>query len=182
MLAALPGPARGAAETANAVPPMIAGILVASIMGPGTIGASVAVGLVSWPALAAHAAALVQEARASTHIEAERALGAPPSWILFRHILPAVAGPVARHAAVGLPGIALALASLGFLGLGAQPPAPEWGLMLAESLPYVERAPWAALVPAGMLLLVAVFAVTLPVSGAPISRRRRTRSGGRSHG
>lgn len=157
----LPGVTRGAAEAANAMPPVIAGILVAAVLGPGTIGASLAVALVSWPALAAHAAALVEQTRASTHITAHRALGATPSWIELRHVLPAVAGPVARNAVLRLPGIALALASLGFLGLGTQPPAPEWGLMLAESLPYVERAPFAALTPAVMLLLVAVLTMSL---------------------
>ena len=157
----LPGIARGAAEAANAMPPVIAGILVAAVLGPGTFGASLAVALVSWPALAAHAAALVEQTRASTHITAHRALGATPSWIEVRHVLPAVAGPVARNAVLRFPGIARALASLGFLGLGTQPPAPEWGLMLAESLPYVERAPLAALSPAVMLLLVAVFSMSL---------------------
>ncbi|MBB5773813.1 ABC transporter permease subunit [Nonomuraea jabiensis] len=161
----LPGLASGAAEVANAVPPVIAGILVAAVLGPGTPGASVAVALVSWPALAAHAAALVSEVRAAAHLTAQRAIGSSPSWILTRHVLPAVAGPVARHAVLRLPGIALAMASLGFLGLGAQPPAPEWGLTLAESLPYVERAPWAALAPAGMLLLLAALAVALSTAG-----------------
>ncbi|WP_188194808.1 ABC transporter permease subunit [Nonomuraea sp. SYSU D8015] len=157
----LPGPASGAAEIANAVPPVIAGILVAAALGPGTLGASVAVALVSWPVLSAHTAALVSETRAAAHLVAQRAIGSPPSWILTRHVLPAVAGPIARHAVLRLPGVALALASLGFLGLGAQPPAPEWGLTLAESLPYVERAPWAALAPATMLLLLAALAVSL---------------------
>jgi peptide/nickel transport system permease protein len=161
----LPGLASGAAEVANAVPPVIAGILVAAVLGPGTPGASVAVALVSWPALAAHAAALVSEVRAAAHLTAQRAIGSSPAWILTRHVLPAVAGPVARHAVLRLPGIALAMASLGFLGLGAQPPAPEWGLTLAESLPYVERAPWASLVPAGMLLLLAALAVSLSTAG-----------------
>ncbi|SMC49820.1 ABC transporter permease subunit [Lentzea albidocapillata] len=157
----LPDIARGMAEAANAVPPVIAGILVAAVLGPGTFGASLAVALVSWPALAAHAAALVEQTRAATYVNAHRALGASPSRIELRHVLPAVAGPVARNAVLRLPGIALALASLGFLGLGAQPPAPEWGLMLAESLPYIERAPLAALSPAVMLLLVAVLAMSL---------------------
>ncbi|MGM1060411.1 ABC transporter permease subunit [Saccharothrix sp. Mg75] len=163
-LGLVPGVAQGLAETANAVPPVIAGLLVAAAAGPGAVGAAVAVGLVSWPPLAAHAAALVQEARAATHAEAQRALGAPPLWTVTRHVLPAVAGPVARHAVLRLPAVALATASLGFLGLGAQPPAPEWGLLLAESLPYLERAPWAALSPAAVLLALAVLAVSL--SGA----------------
>jgi peptide/nickel transport system permease protein len=170
----LPRLALGAAETANAVPPVIAGILVAVVLGPGTVGASIAVALVSWPALSAHAAALVDETRASAYLTAQRAIGSSPSWILTRHILPAVAGPVARHAVLRLPGIALAIASLGFLGLGAQPPAPEWGLMLAESLPYVERAPLAALAPAAMLLLLAALAVSLSTLPAGGTRARRS--------
>ncbi|MEV6614460.1 ABC transporter permease subunit [Streptomyces sp. NPDC051051] len=156
----LPGVAAGAADIANALPPVIVGILVAAVSGPGAGGAALAVALISWPPLAAHAAALVQEVRASGFLTAQRAIGAPPSWILTRHVLPAVAAPVARHALLRLPGIALALASLGFLGLGAQPPAPEWGLLLDESRAYVERAPWAALSPAIALALLAGLAVS----------------------
>ncbi|WP_199443105.1 ABC transporter permease subunit [Umezawaea beigongshangensis] len=155
----LPGVARAVAETANAVPPVVAGLLVAAVTGPGAAGAALAVGLVSWPPLASHAAALVEESRGASHTEAQRAIGASPLWTLRRHVLPAVAGPLARHAVLRLPGVALALASLGFLGLGAAPPAPEWGVLLAESLPHVERAPWAVLAPASALALLAVLAV-----------------------
>ncbi|MFD3684782.1 ABC transporter permease subunit [Nocardiopsis sp. NPDC058631] len=167
--------AAGAADMANALPPVIAGILVAAVMGPGPLGASVAVALVSWPPLAAHAASLVQETRAAAYLNAQRALGAGPRWILVRHVLPAVLGPVGRNAVLRLPGIALALASLGFLGLGAQPPSAEWGLSLSESLPYVERAPLAALAPGAMLLLLAAFAVSLSTlpPARRTSRRRR---------
>ncbi|WP_017624383.1 ABC transporter permease subunit [Nocardiopsis chromatogenes] len=153
--------AAGASEAANAVPPVIAAILVAAATGPGQAGALAAVALVSWPPLAAHAAALVQETRAAAYLSAQRAFGATPVWILTRHTLPAVIGPLSRHAVLRLPGIALALASLGFLGLGAQPPSAEWGLSLSESLPYVERAPSAVLAPAGMLMMLAAFAVSL---------------------
>ncbi|KOG34675.1 ABC transporter permease subunit [Streptomyces resistomycificus] len=166
----LPGVAAGAADIANALPPVIVGILVAAVAGPGTGGAALAVALISWPPLAAHAAALVQEVRASAFLTAQRAIGASPWWILTRHVLPSVAAPVARHALLRLPGIALALASLGFLGLGAQPPAPEWGLLLDESRAYVERAPWAALAPAVALALLA----GLAVSGAAYAQGRRT--------
>lgn len=164
----LPGVAAGAADIANALPPVIVGILVAAATGPGTGGAALAVALISWPALSAHAAALVQEVRASAFLTAQRAIGAPPLWILTRHVLPSVAAPVARHALLRLPGIALALASLGFLGLGAQPPSPEWGLLLDESRAYVERAPWAALAPAVALALLA----GLAVSGASYTQGR----------
>ncbi|MEV5725552.1 ABC transporter permease subunit [Streptomyces pharetrae] len=166
----LPGVAAGAADIANALPPVIVGILVAAAAGPGTGGAALAVGLISWPPLAAHAAALVREVRASAFLTAQRAIGATPWWILTRHVLPSVAAPVARHALLRLPGIALALASLGFLGLGAPPPAPEWGLLLDESRAYVERAPWAALAPAIALVLLAALAVT----AAAYAQGRRT--------
>ena len=98
---------------------------------------------VAWAPLAAHTSALLRQERATLHFTATRGLGAG-RWYLLRHeLLPAVLPPVTRHALLRLPGIALALASLGFLGLGAQPPSPEWGLLLAENQPYAERAPWA---------------------------------------
>ncbi|MDG4866221.1 ABC transporter permease, partial [Streptomyces sp. T-3] len=125
-----PHAASGISDIANALPPVIVGILVAAVLGPGTGGAALAVALISWPPLAAHAASLVEEVRASGFLLAQKAIGASPGWILWRHVLPSAAGPVARHAVLRLPGMALALASLGFLGLGAQPPAPEWGLLL----------------------------------------------------
>ncbi|WP_371238141.1 ABC transporter permease subunit [Streptomyces pimonensis] len=175
----LPRVAAGASDIANALPPVIVGILVAAAAGPGTGGAALAVALVSWPPLSAHAAALVQEVRASAFLTAQRAIGATPWWILTRHVLPSVAGPVTRHAVLRLPGIALALASLGFLGLGAQPPAPEWGLLLEESRAYVERAPWAALAPAVALALLAGLAVAgaAYTQGRTVPRTRRTTAG-----
>ncbi|MEW2404353.1 ABC transporter permease subunit [Streptomyces sp. NPDC046862] len=175
VLGFLPSVASGASDIANALPPVIAGILVAAAVGPGTGGAALAVALLSWPALSAHAAALVQEVRASAFLTAQRAIGASPWWILTRHVLPSVAGPVSRHAILRLPGIALALASLGFLGLGAQPPTPEWGLLLDESRAYVERAPWAALAPAVALALLAGLAVSTAayVEGRGGRRRKR---------
>jgi ABC-type dipeptide/oligopeptide/nickel transport system permease component len=72
-----------------------------------------------------------------------------------------------------LPGLALGLASLAFLGLGAQPPAPEWGLLLAENQPYAERAPWAVLAPAAVLALLGALAVT---AAGGVRRPRRNRA------
>ncbi|GAB2809596.1 hypothetical protein GCM10027073_47630 [Streptomyces chlorus] len=83
---------------------------------------------VGWTALAAHTSALLRQERATQNLAATRSLGAGHWHLLRRSMLPAVLPPVTRHALLRLPGIALALASLGFLGLGAQPPSPEWGL------------------------------------------------------
>lgn len=68
----------------------------------------------------------------------------------------------------------LSLAALGFLGLGAQPPSPEWGRLLAENQPYVERAPWAVLAPATALALLGALAVTA-AGGVRLPRRRRAK-------
>ncbi|MFE6225398.1 MULTISPECIES: ABC transporter permease subunit [unclassified Streptomyces] len=157
----LPSVGAGIADVANALPPVIVGILTAAVLGPGTGGAALAVALISWPPLAAHASALAGEVRAASFLQAQRAMGATRWWVLSRHVLPSVAAPLARHAVLRLPGIALALASLGFLGLGAQPPSPEWGVLLDESADYVERAPLAALAPVAALGLLAALAVSL---------------------
>ncbi|MEU5948508.1 ABC transporter permease subunit [Micromonospora sp. NPDC047465] len=95
-----------------------------------------------------------------------RAAACDGSWIrgrartLWCHILPGVLGPLTRHALLRIPGIALALAALGFLGLGPQPPTPDWGLVLSEGMPYVERAPWTAFGPCLSLVALSVLTVT----------------------
>ncbi|SDD29491.1 ABC transporter permease subunit [Glycomyces harbinensis] len=166
----LPRLAHPLAEAFNSFPVAIAGMLVVVVLGRGQVGAVLAVVAVSWPPLAAHAAALVARARTAGHREARLALGAGPGWMLRRHTLPLVTGPLAAHAGLRLPGMALGIASLGFLGLGAGPDAPEWGASLARSMPYLERAPLAALAPAA-----AMIALTLAVMAAvsfPRSARR----------
>ncbi|MGW1781091.1 ABC transporter permease subunit [Streptomyces sp. NPDC002143] len=160
-------------DTVNAVPPVLAALLVAAVWGSGPTTPVLAVAVVAWAPLAAHTSALLRQERATVHLTATRALGAGPWYLLRSELLPAVLPPVARHALLRLPGVALALASLGFLGLGAQPPSPEWGLLLAENQPYAERAPWAVLAPATVLALLGALAVT--AAGAwRRPRRRRT--------
>ncbi|MGX5357190.1 ABC transporter permease subunit [Kocuria sp. KH4] len=159
----------GPVEVTNAAPPIIAGILVVAVAGPSAAGAAVAVTLVSWAPLAAHTAALVAEISARPYVRVLPLLGAGRARILTGTVLPALLPEVARHAVLRLPGTALAIAALGFLGLGQQPPAPEWGLLLSEGIGYVERAPWTVLGPAGALVLASVLAVAL--SSAEGSRR-----------
>ncbi|MWA15364.1 ABC transporter permease subunit [Streptomyces sp. BA2] len=163
-------------DTLNAIPPTLAGLLVAGVAGSGAATPAIAVAAVAWVPLAAHAAALLLQERATLHLTATRSLGAGRRHQLRHHLLPAVLPPVARHALLRLPAVALALAALGFLGLGAQPPSPEWGLLLAENQPYAERAPWALLAPAAALALLGALAVTA-AGGVPVPRwlRRRRR-------
>ncbi|GAA4142573.1 ABC transporter permease subunit [Actinomadura keratinilytica] len=160
-------------DTVNAVPPVLAGLLAAGIAGGTPWTPALAVAAVAWSPLAAHTSALLRQERATVHLAATRALGAGRWYLLRYELLPAILPPVVRHALLRLPGIALALAALGFLGLGAQPPSPEWGLLLAENQPYAERAPWAVLAPACALALLGAFAVMAAGGVRHPWRRRR---------
>lgn len=160
LLGLLPRVSGPLVDTVNAVPPVLAALLVAAVAGNGSGTPALAVAALAWTPLAAHTSALLRQERATLHVTATRGLGAG-RWHILRHeLLPAVLPPVTRHALLRLPGVALALASLGFLGLGAQPPSPEWGLLLAENQPYAERAPWAVLAPGAVLALLGALAVT----------------------
>ncbi|QEP08507.1 ABC transporter permease subunit [Glutamicibacter sp. ZJUTW] len=173
LLAAAGEISRGPAVIANATPPILAGVVIAALMGPSVGGAALAVLWVSWPPLATHAASLLDEARAMPHIRWLPLSRVPRSRIWIQHLLPAVIPALLRHGMLRLPGVALALAALGFLGLGAQPPTPEWGLLLAEGIGYVERAPFTAIAPAAALVLTSVCAVA--VAGIPAPRRAGSR-------
>ncbi|MFJ8588279.1 ABC transporter permease subunit [Streptomyces sp. NPDC093595] len=160
LLGLLPRLSGPMADTLNALPPVPAALLVTGIAGSGPWTPALAVAVVAWSPLATHTSALLRQERATAHLTATRALGAGRRYLLTRTLLPAVLPPVVRHALLRLPGIALGLAALGFLGLGARPPFPEWGLLLSENQPYVERAPWAVLAPAAVLALLGALAVT----------------------
>jgi peptide/nickel transport system permease protein len=174
LLAVLGEIARGPAEIANATPPILAGVIIAALLGPSVGGAALAVLWVTWPPLTAHAAALIDEASAMPHIRWLPLAGVSRLEIWVRHVLPATIGPLLRHGMLRLPGVALALAALGFLGLGAQPPLPEWGLLLAEGIDYVERAPWTTVAPASALVLTSVFAVALAGTRSNLRNRGAT--------
>lgn len=161
----------GPLEVTNAAPPILAGIVVTALWGPSIQGAAIAVSLVSWAPLAAHAGALVLEAKAQPHVAVLPVLGVGRARILWRHVLPVVAPPVVRHGMLRLPGVALTLAALGFLGLGSDQPTPEWGLILSEGSGYAERAPWAVAAPALALVLMAVLAVSLAAHRWSMLRR-----------
>ncbi|WP_254654146.1 ABC transporter permease subunit [Actinomyces sp. oral taxon 175] len=154
-----PRAATGFIEVANAAPPILAGLIVAGVSGPSATGAAIAVAAVGWAPLASHAAGLVAENRQRPDVLLASVLGEGRVRITLTRVLPAVVGPLARHAALRLPGKALALAALGFLGLGAQSPAPEWGLVLSDALPYIERAPWAVATPAAALVVLSITSV-----------------------
>lgn len=155
----------GLTEVASTLPAVLAGLLTTAVTGPSVWGAALAVCLVGWTPYAAQAAALLEEERASGHMLASLSFGAGPLYLLRHHYLPAVLPAVLRNALLRLPTTVLVLASLGFLGLGEQPPTPEWGRLLSENQPYVELAPWTVLGPACALVLLSVLAVSGTASG-----------------
>ncbi|MHA7281931.1 ABC transporter permease subunit [Arthrobacter sp. TMS2-4] len=176
LIGSLPRLGTGPLEVANAAPPVITGIIVAAISGASIGGAALAVALVSWAPLAAHTSALTLQARSLPFVAVLPVLGVGRARILTRHILPHIIGPLVRHAMLRLPGTALALAALGFLGLGANPPSPDWGLVLSEGMAYVERAPWAVFAPASALILASVLAVSASGLTLPAKPRRRKKN------
>ncbi|MFI1722340.1 ABC transporter permease subunit [Streptomyces sp. NPDC020489] len=172
----------GLTEVVSTMPAVLAGLLTTAVTGPSAWGAALAVCLVGWTPYAAQAAALLEQERASGHMLASLSFGAGPGYLLRHHLLPAVLPGVLRNALLRLPTTVLVLASLGFLGLGEQPPTAEWGRLLSENQPYVELAPWTVLGPACALVLLSVLALNgadaVAVRRRPASARTRPWSRG----
>ncbi|MEZ8786337.1 ABC transporter permease subunit [Vibrio splendidus] len=145
---------QGLIEITKGIPYIIAGLLVAGLTGMNPNSALIAIVLVSWAPLAAHCSSLIVEAKAQPYTHLAPLWGTSKLRIFRFYLLPYVLPPLLRHAMLRLPVITLSLTSLSFIGLGAKPPAPEWGLMIAENLPYIERAPLAVMGPiVGLILL-----------------------------
>lgn len=163
----------GLTEVVSTLPAVLAALLTTAVTGPSAWSAACAVCLVGWTPYAAQAAALFEQERASSHMLASVSFGADRAYLIRHHLLPAVLSPVLRNALLRLPTTVLVLASLGFLGLGEQPPTAEWGRLLSENQPYVELAPWTVIGPAGVLAVLSVLAVSSTALAPTRSRRRR---------
>lgn len=111
-------------------------------------------------------------------VTCERVLGASPLYIISRHILPNVLPAIVGLVALHLGHTMLSIAALGFLGLGLQPPTPEWGTMIMESRPYIMRAPWTALFPG---LFIFLFIAFFTVAGRMLDRRFNSVGGDHAH-
>ncbi len=147
---------QGLIEITKGVPYIVAGLLVAGLTGMSPNSALIAIVLVSWAPLAAHCASLVMEAKAQPYTHLAPVWGTDQWRVLRYYLLPYVLPPLIRHALLRLPVITLSLTSLSFIGLGVKPPSPEWGLLIAENLPYIERSPFGVLLPITGLVLMAM--------------------------
>ncbi|MBC7092439.1 ABC transporter permease [Candidatus Bipolaricaulota bacterium] len=141
-------------EVFYSFPFLILAIAVMAVLGPSIYNVMLVLGLVNWPIYARLVRSRVLSLREEPFVEACRALGAGNARIMFRHLLPNCLSPVIVTAAMGMAGAILSTAALGFLGLGVQPPTPEWGTMLNEGKDFLRRTPHMITYPGVAIMLV----------------------------
>ena len=141
-----------------ACPFLILAIAFAAFLGPSLTNAMIAIGISATPIFIRLTRAQVLSVKVEDYVEAARAVGNSHLRIAFRHILPNIVAPLLVQATLAIAAAVIAEASLSFLGLGQQPPAPSWGSMLNTAKNYVDHAPWMAIWPGlSIFLLVLSF-------------------------
>jgi peptide/nickel transport system permease protein len=143
-----------------AFPPLVLAMALAAAMGAGLTSAIIAVAFVRWPRYARLVRGQVLALKNKEFVEAARCIGVPPWRILFRHILINALDPIIVRVTVDSGYVILTTASLGFIGLGAQPPEPEWGVMVAAGRTFMLNSPWVTVFP-GLGIVLAVMGFTL---------------------
>lgn len=149
-----------AVDVLISVPPILLGLLVLAVTDPALWKTIVAVGLVYVPIMIRIIRAVGLGLLAEDFVQAARARGESAAWILAAEILPNAWPPIIVETALRITFAILLGSALSFLGLGAQPPASEWGLMIAEARPFISEAPWIGLAP-GICLCILLIAVNL---------------------
>ena len=137
-----------------AFPSLVLGVAVAGILGPSLINVMIAVSVVWWAGYARVIRGMVLSARQRDYVEAARAIGASDARIVVYHIARNILGPFVVLATLDMGWIILGMAGLSFLGLGAQPPTPEWGAMLNDPRSYMQTAPRLLLVPGAAIFVL----------------------------
>jgi dipeptide transport system permease protein len=142
------------------LPSLLLAIVIVAILGPGLMNAMLAVAIVLLPHYVRIARAAVISEVSKDYVIAAKVAGAGRLRLMFKEVLPNCAAPLIVQATLGISTAILDAAALGFLGLGAQPPLPEWGTMLADAREFVSRAWWVVTLP-GLAILVTVLAFNL---------------------
>ena len=150
----------GVVDLLLAFPSLILAIAVAGALGPGLFNVLLAAGAVWWVGHARIIRGVTLGTRQMEYVTAARAAGAGSRRIILRHIAPNILGPIVVIASLDMGWIILGIAGLNFLGLGAQPPTPEWGAMLNDARPHLQTAPRLLLLP-GAAIFVAVLGFNL---------------------
>ncbi|ALX20903.1 ABC transporter protein inner membrane protein [Bordetella pertussis] len=153
-----------AVDIVISVPPVMLGLLILASTDPSLWKAALAVGIIYTPIMIRLARGMTLSLANEEFITAARARGEGLAWILLREILPNALPPLVVEASLRVSFAILLGAVFSFLGLGTQPPSSDWGLMVAEARPYLERAPWVALSP-GLAICLTVIAVNLMGEG-----------------
>ena len=150
----------GVARVFLAFPALILAMAIAGALGPSLNNAMIAIAVVTWPVYARLVRGQVLSLREREFVEAARSLGASTARILWRHILPNTLAPILVQASFDMGGAILSAAGLSFIGFGAQPPTPEWGVMISDGRKYVSTQSWLSLFP-GLAILLTVAAFNL---------------------
>ena len=148
------------ADVFLAFPGLVLALVIAGLLGPGLFNVMLALAVVGWTRYARVVRGCVLSAKERAFVEAARAMGGSDAHVMIRHVLPEVMAPVIVMATLGTGGVILAAAALSFLGLGAQPPTPEWGNMVSEGRDLLTVAPWITVWP-GMAIMFSVLGVNL---------------------
>jgi len=143
-----------------AFPRLILAMAIAAALSPTLENVIIAISLAAWPAYARLARSVTLGLREENFVEAARALGASPLRILARHVAPGVISPLVIQVSLDMGGIILTAAGLGFIGFGAQPPTPEWGVMISEGRTYITGQWWLSTFP-GIAISLVVFGFNL---------------------
>jgi peptide/nickel transport system permease protein len=143
-----------------AIPFLILAIALAAFLGPSLQNAMIAIGLTATPIFVRLTRGQVMAVKVEDYVEAARAVGNPPVRIAFKHILPNIMPALIVQATISIAAAIIAEASLSFLGLGQQPPAPSWGSMLNTAQRFLTNAPWMAVWP-GLAIFLAVLSFNI---------------------
>jgi peptide/nickel transport system permease protein len=143
-----------------AFPAILLAIAIVAVRGASLTNTIIAVAIVGIPGYARVVRSMVLSVRERDYVDAARAVGVKDSRIMFLHVLPNSLSPIIVQATLGVGGAILFAAALGFLGLGAQPPAPEWGAMISDGIPFLRQSPHMVFFP-GMAIMITVLGFNL---------------------
>ncbi len=145
-----------ASDVFLAFPGMVFAIAAASVMSGGIMNAVLALAFISWPKYARIARSQVMAIKNTPYIAAAKLSGSGPLKIVFRHVAPNIAGPIAVTAVLDIGTMIMEIAGLSFLGLGAAPPTAEWGSMMSNGRSMLQTAPWVILAPGCAIFLTVI--------------------------
>ena len=143
-----------------AFPGLVFALAIAGVLGGGMMNAVLALAAISWPKYARIARGLTLAQKNEPYLAAARLAGCTTVQLIFRHILPNIAGPLLVTAMLDIGTMMMELAGLSFLGLGAQPPVAEWGSMMSDNRSLLQTAPWTIVAP-GIAIFIAVMVFNL---------------------